>query len=191
VHDDDKDPDHVRAKVRVAELFAEVFKRKMPVLGICFSSQMALHLLSPEPDVVRYMQNTEGERSGEDGLVTLTRTAEGQTDIVLGKFPNEFRLVASHVQEVDPQKLPAGSVLLASSKDCSVQIVRMHEHMVFVQSHPETAWAWVAAAGKHSTKPGEMPKPLSPELMDSQTIAHGEVIFSGFLDSVQQYVRSK
>lgn len=191
VHDDDANPDHVRAKVRVAELFGEVFKRQVPVLGICFSSQMALHLLSPETDVVRYMQNTAGERSGEDGLVSLTRTAEGQADVVLGKFPNEFKLVASHVQEVDPQKLPPGSVLLASSKDCSVQIVRMQEHMVFVQSHPETAWAWVAALEKNSTKPGEMPKPLDPELMDSQTIAHGEVIFSGFLHSVQQYVQSK
>lgn len=191
VHDDDANPDHVRAKVRVAELFDEVFKRKVPVLGICFSSQMALHLLSQETDVVRYMHNPAGERSGEGGLVTLTRTPAGQADVVLGEFPDEFKLVASHVQEVDPEKLPAGSVLLASSKDCSVQIVRMREHMIFIQSHPETAWAWVAALEKNSTKPGETPKPLDPALMDSQTIAHGEVIFSGFLRSVQQYTQSK
>lgn len=187
---DDSNPLHMRAKERVFQVFLKASNLSIPVVGICFSSQAALQVLSGEREIVRYIQSFgEGRVKAEAGLISLSLTAQGRKDPVLSSFPNEFKLIANHLQEVDPEKLPEGFEVLASSKDCTVQIVRVHSNMVFVQSHPETAWAWVAAVTKINTRPGSKAALLERDLVDNQTIAYGEAIFSGFLRGVGDFLQ--
>jgi GMP synthase (glutamine-hydrolysing) len=188
---DDSNPLHLRAKERVFQVFLKASNLSIPVVGICFSSQAALQILSGEEgEIVRYLQAFgEGRVKAEAGLINLSLTDQGKKDPVLSSFPNEFKLIANHLQEVDPEKLPEGFEVLASSKDCAVQIVRVHSNMIFVQSHPETAWAWVAAVTKINTKIGSKAALLERDLMDNQTIAYGEAIFSGFLHGVADFLQ--
>ena len=95
-----------------------------PILGICVGHQyMAAHF------------------GGEAGPATIPEFGEATLTVkkngwLLSNLPSEFKVWESHNDEVT--KLPDSFNILASSKDCSIQVME-HESLPYagVQFHPE------------------------------------------------------
>jgi GMP synthase (glutamine-hydrolysing) len=69
------------------------------------------------------------------GPVTITLTAEGQRDPLLRGLPATFDAFTGHKEAVS--RLPRHAVLLASSRSCPVQALRIGSRVYATQFHPE------------------------------------------------------
>ncbi len=69
------------------------------------------------------------------GGVDVTLTEEGKKDPLLEGFPQTFRVLLGHKEACDD--VPPGSVLLARSSACPVQMFRLKNNIYATQFHPE------------------------------------------------------
>lgn len=77
-----------------------------------------------------------GTEYGEEaGPVTVTLTAEGQSDPLLAGLDTEFTALVGHKEATSV--LPETAVLLATSEACPVQIYRVGRNVYATQFHPE------------------------------------------------------
>lgn len=77
-----------------------------------------------------------GTEYGEEaGPVTVTLTADGQSDPLLAGLEDEFTALVGHKEATSV--LPASAVLLATSEACPVQIYRVGRNVYATQFHPE------------------------------------------------------
>ena len=98
-----------------------------PLLGVCLGGQ----LLSLAHGGTVVADSGRPER----GLVTVTRTADGAHDPVLGRLPEQFPAMQNHRDEMTD--LPPGAVHLATSTTCPVQAFRLGTAAWGLQFHPE------------------------------------------------------
>ncbi len=72
----------------------------------------------------------------EKGMTT-TLVVDKQ-DPLLANMPTKFKIHGDHIQRIDPQSLPAGFKIIASSPSCKVNIVRVENKSIWLsQNHPE------------------------------------------------------
>lgn len=77
-----------------------------------------------------------GTEYGEEaGPVTVTLTADGQSDPLLAGLDTEFTALVGHKEATSV--LPATATLLATSEACPVQIYRVGHNVYATQFHPE------------------------------------------------------
>jgi len=69
------------------------------------------------------------------GGVDIVLTDEGIRDPLLKGFPETFRVLLGHKEACDD--VPPGTVLLASSEACPVQMFRLKNNIYATQFHPE------------------------------------------------------
>ena len=69
------------------------------------------------------------------GGVDIEVTAEGKQDPLLAGVTSTFRALVGHKEAC--AGVPAGAVLLATSKTCPVQMFRIGENVYATQFHPE------------------------------------------------------
>ena len=69
------------------------------------------------------------------GGVDIVLTDEGTRDPLLRGFPETFRVLLGHKEACD--EIPPGTVLLASSEACPVQMFRLRNNIYATQFHPE------------------------------------------------------
>jgi GMP synthase (glutamine-hydrolysing) len=69
------------------------------------------------------------------GGADVTLTNEGMRDPILSGLPRTFRVLLGHKEACDD--LPPGTVLLASSAACPVQMFRLGRNIYATQFHPE------------------------------------------------------
>lgn len=69
------------------------------------------------------------------GGVDIELTEEGVSDPLLAGFPRRFRVLLGHKEACDD--VPPGTVLLASSEACPVQMFRLRNNIYATQFHPE------------------------------------------------------
>ena len=69
------------------------------------------------------------------GGVDIVLTDEGTRDPLLRGFPETFRVLLGHKEACDD--IPPGTVLLASSEACPVQMFRLRNNIYATQFHPE------------------------------------------------------
>lgn len=115
-----------RVEADLNGLLDQVVAADFPFLGACYGVGT---LGSHEGAVL-------GRRYAEPvGPVTVTLTAAGQRDPLLGGLPVSFTAFAGHKEAVS--KLPAHAVHLASSPGCPVQAFRVGSNVYATQFHPE------------------------------------------------------
>lgn len=69
------------------------------------------------------------------GGADITLTEEGQRDPLLQHCPKTFRVLLGHKEACDD--VPPGTVLLARSRACPVQMFRLRTNLYATQFHPE------------------------------------------------------
>ena len=100
--------------------------RGMPFLGICMGHQLLATALGGE--CARLKQP-------EIGVLPVQLTEEGATGIIFDDVPETFKSIQWHNFEVT--KMPAGSVCLATSPNCSVQAMSWGPRAYSMQFHLE------------------------------------------------------
>ena len=69
------------------------------------------------------------------GAVEIVLNDIAKQDPLLKKLPNKFEAFVGHKEAC--QALPTGAILLASSSDCPVQMIRFKKNIYATQFHPE------------------------------------------------------
>lgn len=108
------------------ELFERVVEVDFPLLGACSGNSL----------LGRFCGARISDRYAEPvGGANITLTPEGRKDPLLRGFPTTFRVLLGHKEACD--ETPKGTVLLAKSKTCPVQMFRLKNNIYATQFHPE------------------------------------------------------
>ncbi len=107
-------------------LFARVVDADFPFLGAC-SGNGLLGMYCGASISTRYAEPVGG--------ADIALTGSGKADPLLDGFPDSFRVLLGHKEACDD--VPPGTVLLASSAACRVQMFRLRENVYATQFHPE------------------------------------------------------
>ena len=121
-----KAPEQRRGEARLRDLARQVVDADFPFLGACYGVGTLGTLAGGVVD------RTWSEPIG---AVTITLTADGADDPLLGGLPPVFDAFLGHKEAVS--RLPAGAVLLASSATCPVQAFRIGQRVHATQFHLE------------------------------------------------------
>jgi len=111
---------------------AAVLRSDVPILGICFGSQLLAKLLGAE---VRRLQKPEL------GLYRIKLTDAGRTDPIFHGLESELDQMEWHGESF---KIPAGATLLAEGEPCQNQAFRLGK-AIGLQFHPEAVPEEIAA----------------------------------------------
>jgi GMP synthase (glutamine-hydrolysing) len=124
--DKKKSPVQRRVEADLGRLLDSVVRADFPFLGACYGVGA---LGSHQGGVVdrRYPEPV--------GIVRVTLTAPGRSDLLLGELPGEFDAFTGHKEAIG--ELPGHAVLLASSAGCPVQAFRIGANVYATQFHPE------------------------------------------------------
>ena len=142
------------------QLVRELLERGMPVLGVCFGSQLIAEAAGGE---------VRRSARSEIGWHEVELTADGAADPLLGFLPARFDSLQYHHYE---WLLPPGAVELARSAVC-LQAFRLADRPVWgVQFHPEVTESdygeWLDG---WEDDPGAVATGLDPEAIRAQTAA--------------------
>lgn len=107
-------------------LFERLVAADFPFLGACSGNSL----------LGKYCGASISRRYAEPvGGADITLTEEGRRDPLLRGFPATFRVLLGHKEACDDT--PPGTVLLARSEACPVQMFRLKTNLYATQFHPE------------------------------------------------------
>jgi len=122
----EKSPAQLRVEASFQRLLGDVVQRDFPFLGCCSGNGL----------LGRYLGASISTTYGEPvGGVDIRLTDAGREDPLLRGMPRAFRALAGHKEACDA--VPPGSVLLATSDTCPVQMFRVGSNVYATQFHPE------------------------------------------------------
>ena len=144
-----------------------------PLFGICFGAQLLASVCGAP---------VRREQYAEKGWVNIALTPQGQDDPVFGRFAPALRQFHWHD---DSFEMPPQATLLAESRTCPTQILRVGEKAYGVQFHPEVTPAIIETWLTQSVRMTETQKTE----MRAAVIAHyetarteGQALFRAFWD---------
>ncbi len=129
VSDDERDKTNEQIKVekQLFELMKEIYERDFPFLGNCYGHGVMVAGMFDLMSKEKYSENV--------GAVEVTLTKEGKRDKLLKGIKDPFYAFVGHKEAC--QEVPEGATLLASSKTCPVQMLRIKENVYTTQFHAE------------------------------------------------------
>lgn len=122
-----------RVEEELEPLLAEILDRDMPFLGICYGVGSMGMVAGGVVD---------GTHREDTGPVTITLTGAGLADDVARVLPPAFEAFVGHTEAF--RVPPPGSVVLAGSPTCPVQLLRIRRNILITQFHPEMGAASLA-----------------------------------------------
>jgi GMP synthase (glutamine-hydrolysing) len=124
--DDEKAATQRRLEGDFMSLFERLVDVDFPFLGACSGNGL----------LGKYCGARISTKYAEPvGGADVTLTEEGRMDPLLEGFPEAFRVLLGHKEACDD--VPPGTVLLASSPACPVQMFRLKNNIYATQFHPE------------------------------------------------------
>lgn len=129
VSDDEADkPDYQRRfESELNAIFDQIFAQDLPYFGSCYGLGSIVKYVGGEVSKERY--------SEEVGYVEVKLNTNSEQDPLLKDLPEGFNAFCGHKEAC--QDVPEGSVLLASSDACPVQMVRFRKNIYATQFHCE------------------------------------------------------
>lgn len=122
----DKSDIQLQIESEFNRLFADIIGFDYPFLGCCSGNGLLGSYCGT---------SISGKYAEPVGGVEVSLTDAGRRDPLLQGLPDSFRVLLGHKEACD--SVPPGSVLLASSKTCPVQMFRIKENIYATQFHPE------------------------------------------------------
>lgn len=111
---------------KLFSLLDTVVEKDFPFLGVCYG----IGLLGS------HQNGTVSQKYAEEVAPTrITLNKQGTLDPLLEGLDNSFYAVVGHKEACE--QLPNSAVLLASSKNCPVQMYRVKNNIYVTQFHPE------------------------------------------------------
>lgn len=130
----DKSATQRRVEAELERVATEAAAARTAALFTCYGIGVVTRMAGGE------VSREVGEATGP---TTITLTAEGRRDALLGTLAERFTAVTAHKEGTGVA--PAGAVLLAENTACPVQAYRLGDRLYATQFHPEpTAEAFVA-----------------------------------------------
>jgi GMP synthase (glutamine-hydrolysing) len=125
---EDQKPDWQRRfESDLNKLYPEIIKKDFPFMGACYGIGSLTKYLGGE---------VSGEKYAEEvGSTTIHLSDEAKVDPLTKELPNPFMAFVGHKEAC--QNLPKGAVLLASSDQCPIQMMRLGKNVYSTQFHPE------------------------------------------------------
>lgn len=121
-----KRPEQLRFEQELELMYEEIFEKDFPYLGMCYGMGSITRFLGGQ---------VSKEKFGEPvGAVTISLN-KNENDPILAGIPDSFTAFAGHKEAC--QQLPEKAILLASSPDCPVQMLRCKNNIYATQFHPE------------------------------------------------------
>ncbi len=124
--DEKKSPTQKRAEVELSHLLEDIVQAGTPCLATGYGAEVAT--------VVRGGRVTT-KWAEDPSIVEITLTPEGMSDPIFEGFPEKFPTYVGHYEAAED--MPEGATLLASSKGCPFQMMRLGEHFYAAQFNPE------------------------------------------------------
>ncbi len=122
-----KSAEQKKVEADFQKLFESVIPDDIPFLGACSGNGL----------LGNYLGTKISRQYGEPvGGVDITITSDGRKDPLLRDLPTTFKALVGHKEACDT--LPSGATLLATSRDCPVQMFRVGENIYATQFHPES-----------------------------------------------------
>ena len=107
-------------------LFERIVAADFPFLGACSGNSLLGKYCGAQIST-KYAEPVGG--------ADIKLTEEGKRDPLLEGFPGSFRVLLGHKEACD--NVPPGTVLLAFSAECPVQMFRLRNNIYATQFHPE------------------------------------------------------
>lgn len=124
--DEQKDALQREVEAWFTDVLAEVIDRDYPFFGACYG----VGLLGTAGHGV--VSRKHGEQAA---VIEVSSTSEGAADPILTGVPTQFHAIVGHKEAIE--ELPAGATLLATGKNCPVQLFRLGRNAYASQFHPE------------------------------------------------------
>lgn len=121
-----KSEDQRRVESELDHVLDEVLRRDLPFLGLCYGVGTL---------VSRAGGTVDGTYAESTAAVRVSVTEEGRRDPLLRGLPDAFEAYVGHKEACTV--LPPGAVVLATSKACPVQMLRLGSNQYVTQFHPE------------------------------------------------------
>lgn len=179
-------PERVEMTKKVSAFLRHLGDRGIPLLGICFGSQLLNQSLDAEVDWIRDLES--GDKKIETGLILHTKTDAGRRPgSPIEHLPDQFYVHAHHSQEVLHESVPASLEVLAKSDTSHVQIVQSTNHAMLVltiQNHIECGDTRADVLRDFEGVAG-----IPEKLFQAETNKARRVLFIHFLHTAGAYAR--
>lgn len=116
-----------RIEGQILSLMPQIIARDHPFMGCCYGLGILAHHLGGEVSKARYSEPV--------GPTVCTLMPDGHDDPLLNGLDAEFEVFVGHKEAV--QSLPPGTVHLAASAACPIQMIRSGRNVYATQFHPE------------------------------------------------------
>ena len=108
-------------------LLNKVFENDFPILGTCYGIGALVKHQGGEVSKDRYSESV--------GVVKVKLTEAGMNDQLTNKLPVNFTAFGGHKEAC--QELPTNAILLATSENCLIQMIRFGKNIYATQFHTE------------------------------------------------------
>ena len=167
-------PEQRKFEPPLFDLIDQVIAEDLPFLGACYGIGALAKVAGGKVSKEKY---------GEDvGAVDISLTKKGQKDPLTAGLPKTFRAFVGHKEAC--QDVPKQAVLLASSADCPVQMIRVKNNVYGTQFHPELDSHGLALRIKIYKDAGYFPPEDADMLIDKanqETVTVPEQILQRFV----------
>lgn len=162
-----------RFEKQLHKLLDQVIKRDFPFLGACYGIGILADHLGGKVSTEKYSEGV--------GATSIELTDEAHEDPLLQDLPKNFRAFGGHKESC--QHLPPMATLLATSKSCPIQMIRVKKNIYATQFHPELDSQGIALRIRvyrnHGYfKPEEADKLIADAM--EETVAVPELILKNF-----------
>jgi GMP synthase (glutamine-hydrolysing) len=117
----------IRFEEELNSLYEQVLSEDIPYLGTCYGLGSFMSFMGAIVSKERYSEKV--------GYTEVTLAPKADDDCLLKGLPKNFLAFVGHKEAC--QEVPESAVLLGSSKQCPVQIVRFKENIYATQFHCE------------------------------------------------------
>jgi GMP synthase (glutamine-hydrolysing) len=122
-----KSPAEQKFEPQLNKLQKEIIEKDFPYLGACTGLCTLANAMGTEVKTGRYAEDVEA--------LEIILSPAAKTDDILKDFPDTFMAFSGHKESC--QSIPEGATLLASSKTCPVNMIRVKNNIYATQFHPE------------------------------------------------------